>query len=442
METLIKIAQLLLSLSLLIILHEFGHYIAARIFKTRVEKFYLFFDAWGKKLISFKKGETEYGIGWLPLGGYVKISGMIDESMDKEQMKLPPKPYEFRSKPAWQRLIIMLGGITVNFILGLFIYIMIANAWGEYYVGTKDIKQGFKTTQTFKDLGFRDGDKILKINNEVPFDVTNINKFLFLRTVTSVVVQHEDNSSETISIPQDIGQIMWQKGEVQPFVARVIPIVGSVSPNTPASRANLQEGDQITAINNNSIHYTYEVSQYIDSTAFALTFLRNGKEKTIKITPEYVQKHQRYLIGIGYDETKSVTLNHKEYNFSESLTIGSSKAYFALKDLISQFKYVFTKKGATEVGGFIAIGKIFPPTWSWKAFWSITAFLSMMLGFMNLLPIPALDGGHALFVLAEMITGRKPSDKFLEYAQIVGFVLLMTLLLWANGNDIYKLLFT
>jgi regulator of sigma E protease len=441
METFIKIAQLLLSLSLLIILHEFGHFAAARLFNTRVEKFFLFFDAWGKKLFSFKKGDTEYGIGWLPLGGYVKISGMIDESMDKEQMKLPAQPYEFRSKPAWQRLIIMLGGVFVNFVLGIFIYIMIVNVWGESYINTEGANYGYETTQTFKDLGFKSGDVILKINNETPFDVSELNKRLFLRHVETVTVKHESGETETISIPETIGKQMWTNGELQPFTPRLIPVLEDVLKNTPAEKAGLKKGDLVTKINGEKIVYTHEISQRIDSTAFQLSYERNGIEKTIELTPEYVEKYKRHQIGIQYDVNKSIQENHKDYSFVESIPEGLSKAKYALKDLVSQFKYVFTKKGATQVGGFIAIGKIFPATWNWQAFWAITAFLSIMLGFMNLLPIPALDGGHALFVLVEMITGRKPSDKFLEYAQLVGFAILMGLLLWANGNDLYKLIF-
>lgn len=440
MEILIKIAQFLLSLSLLIVLHEFGHFIAARIFKTRVEKFYLFFDAWGKKLFSFKKGDTEYGIGWLPLGGYVKISGMIDESMDKEQMKLPPKSYEFRSKPAWQRLIIMLGGVTVNFILGILIYIMIVNVWGEYRVESEGVKHGFTVSDIFDEYGFKEGDKITQINGEEPFDVTDINKLLFLRNVETIQVTHENGSSEIITLPEDIGSIMWEKGILKPFAPRIIPLVDSVFQDSPAERAGIKKGDLITSINNKPVQYSYQINKLIDSLAFNLGIVRDNQEISFDIKPEYVKKHKLYQIGIGYNMEESLETEAISYNFSESIKRGNQLGLSTLKDFISQFKYVFTKKGAGEVGGFIAIGNIFPAEWSWPAFWSITALLSIMLGFMNLLPIPALDGGHALFVLFEMLTGRKPSDKFLEYAQIVGFVLLMGLLLLANGNDIYKLI--
>lgn len=441
MEIFIKIVQFLLSLSLLIVLHEFGHYIAARIFKTRVEKFYLFFDAWGKKLFSFKKGDTEYGIGWLPLGGYVKISGMIDESMDKEQMKLPPKPYEFRSKPAWQRLIIMLGGVTVNFILGIFIYIMIVNVWGENYVKSEDVKYGFATNDIFKEYGFQDGDKITHINGEEPFDVTDINKLLFLRNIENIQVTHTNGVTETIALPENIGSIMWEKGILHPFNERHLATIDSVIPNSIAEKAGFIVGDRVISVNSKPITYWDEFTKKIDSSAVNISVVRSTDTISLQLTPKYVRADKAYQIGVyTFSLKEALKINHKDYSFTESIKRGNHLGLTTLKDFISQFKYVFTKKGAGEVGGFIAIGNIFPATWSWPAFWSITALLSIMLGFMNLLPIPALDGGHALFVLFEMLTGKKPSDTFLEYAQIVGFVLLMGLLLLANGNDIYKLI--
>ena len=441
MEILIKIAQFLLSLSLLIVLHEFGHYIAARIFKTRVEKFYLFFDAWGKKLFSFKKGDTEYGIGWLPLGGYVKISGMIDESMDKEQMKLPPKDYEFRSKPAWQRLIIMLAGVTVNFILGILIYIMLVSVWGENYVKPEGVKYGFAVADSFTEYGFKDGDKITHINGEEPFDVTDVNKILFLRKVENITVKHLGGSTETISLPENIGSMMWEKGILHPFKERHIANLDSVVPNSIAAEAGLLKGDRVISINNKPVTYWNEFTKNIDSTQALIAVIRSNDTIHLKVTPKYVKQAKAYQIGVSsFSKVDALDIQHQEYSFSESIKRGNQLGFQTLKDFVSQFKYVFTKKGAGEIGGFIAIGNIFPATWSWPAFWSITALLSIMLGFMNLLPIPALDGGHALFVLFEMLTGRKPSDTFLEYAQIVGFVLLMGLLLLANGNDIYKLI--
>ena len=441
MEVFIKIAQFLLSLSLLIILHEFGHFIAARIFKTRVEKFYLFFDAWGKKLFSLKKGDTEYGIGWLPLGGYVKISGMIDESMDKEQMKLPPKPYEFRSKPAWQRLIIMLGGVTVNFILGILIYIMIAFVWGEDYVRPDDVKNGFTVADTFKEFGFKEGDKILKIDGEVPFNVLDINKNLFLKNIKTITVAHQNGTTETINLPEGVGKTMWNEGVLFPFNPRFYAVIDTVIPKSPAAEAGIKKGDHIIEVNNNPVTYWNEFTKRVDSTTTSVTVIRDNDTLKLAITPEIIDKKSKRLqIGVGPNTDSAYDEQHKKYSFIQSISRGNSMGLDKLQGYIGQFKYLFTKKGAGEIGGFISIGKIFPSKWSWQSFWSITAFLSIMLGFMNLLPIPALDGGHALFVLFEMITGRKPSDKFLEYAQITGFVLLMGLLLLANGNDIYKLI--
>jgi len=437
MEILIKASQFLLSLSLLIVLHEFGHFLPAKLFKTRVEKFYLFFDAWGKKLISFKWKGTEYGIGWLPLGGYVKISGMIDESMDTEQMKQPAQPWEFRSKPAWQRLIIMLGGVFVNFILGFLIYMMVLDVWGVDQVKPEDVKNGFAVNAIFNEYGFKDGDLILKINEVVPEDVLAINKHLFLRDISTIDVKHLDGSFETINIPETIGEKMWESGVMMPFTPISKPIIDIVSQDMPAMKAGFKDGDEIISVNGKKVAYWNDFTKIVSKSEgeLQIAILRNGAEQTINITPNENNK-----IGVRQTKTaqESIIVTHKSYTFLESIPAGFDKAYWTLKDYITQFKYVFTAKGATSVGGFIAIGNIFPSTWSWQSFWGITAFLSIMLGFMNLLPIPALDGGHVVFTLWEMVTGRKPSDKFLEYAQITGFVLLMALLLLANGNDVYK----
>jgi len=435
MEIVIKASQFILSLSFLIVLHELGHFIPAKLFKTRVEKFYLFFDY---KFSIFKKkiGDTVYGIGWIPLGGYVKISGMIDESMDTEQMKLPAQPWEFRSKPAWQRLIIMLGGVTVNFILGIVIYIMIAFVWGMDYVTPNDVKNGFAVHETFKELGFKDGDKITKLDGIEPQNILDINKHLFLRNLTSLEVVHENGNIETIDIPENIGSIMWEKGVMEPFSARSLPVIDTVLAETPAAKAGLLKNDKIISVNNTPIAYWQDFTKLIQQSKneVNLTIERNGATENITITPD-----EDRTIGVSNYRQSSVNIQHKDYTFLESIPVGNNIAIWQLKDYISQFKYVFTKKGATSIGGFIAIGNIFPATWSWQAFWSITAFLSIMLGFMNLLPIPALDGGHVVFTLFEMITGRKPNEKFLEYAQIAGFILLIALLLLANGNDVVKL---
>ena len=436
METFIKITQFLLSLSLLIVLHELGHFIPAKLFKTRVEKFYLFFDY---KFSLFKKkiGDTVYGIGWIPLGGYVKISGMIDESMDKEQMAQPAQPWEFRSKPAWQRLIIMLGGVTVNFILGIFIYVMMFNVWGDDYVSVDGVKEGFYVDTLFEDLGFQDGDQILKINGEEPFNVLDVNKHLFLREVNSIEVSHADGNTELIDLPEDIGLQMWQSGSMEPFIPRVKAVLDSILPDSPAGKAGLLSGDIIREMNGKEVTYWDEFVEMVvnnpKDAEMEIIVNRDGVAKTYLIAPDEDQK-----LGVYPYVSDFVTVSHKDYSFAESIEPGFSKGYWTLRDYMGQFKYVFTKKGATSLGGFITIGNIFPPSWDWQSFWSITALLSIMLGFMNLLPIPALDGGHVVFTLFEIISGRKPSDKFLEYAQITGFIILISLLLFANGNDIYK----
>ncbi|MGV6845336.1 MAG: RIP metalloprotease RseP [Lutibacter sp.] len=435
MEILVKAFQFILSLSFLIVLHELGHFIPAKLFKTRVEKFYLFFD-YKFSLIKKKIGETVYGIGWIPLGGYVKIAGMIDESMDTEQLKKPAQPWEFRSKPAWQRLIIMLGGVIMNFILGILIYIMITFTWGVDFVKPLDVKQGFAVNEAFKTYGFRDGDKILKFNGKTPNDVTDVNKFLFLRDLRVLDVLHKDGTKEVITLPDNIGEIMWQKGIMKPFEVQIPPVIDTVMSNSVAAQNGLLKNDKIVSVNNKPILYWNDFTNQLKSSSkeLALTIERNGVNKSFNI-----QLNDDHKLGVAPNQLSALTINHKNYSFLESIPKGNSLAIWTLKDYINQFKYVFTKKGATSIGGFIAIGNIFPSSWSWQSFWSITAFLSIMLGFMNLLPIPALDGGHVMFTLFEIISGRKPNDKFLEYAQITGFIILIALLILANGNDIIKL---
>jgi regulator of sigma E protease len=430
----VKAIQLILSLSILIILHELGHFIPAKLFKTRVEKFFLFFDV-KFALVKKKIGDTVYGIGWLPLGGYVKISGMIDESMDKEQMAQPPQPWEFRSKPAWQRLIIMLGGVTVNIIVGFVIYMSILFFYGRDVTLNEDIPSGFAVAQEFKEFGFQDGDKILKVNNEDFPYVTQINKYLFLRDVESVTVEHADGSVETISLPENIGEEMFQKDIIRPFEARLIPKIDTVAADFPAYAAGFQKGDVISSVNATPISYWHEFKEQLaksDGGEIEVGVQRAGTEEVLRVTP-----NEDGVVGIDiapYGRTLS-------YSVGESITGGVSYGYNILKDYVKQFKYVFTSKGATQVGGFGAIGNLFPGQWSWIAFWQTTALISIILAFMNVLPIPALDGGHVMFLLYEMVSGRKPGDKFMEYAQMVGFFLLIALVLFANGNDIYRWLF-
>lgn len=438
MGNLIIAGQFLLSLSLLIVLHELGHFIPAKLFKTRVEKFYLFFD-YNFSIFKKKIGDTVYGIGWIPLGGYVKISGMIDESMDTEQMKQPAQPWEFRSKPAWQRLIIMLGGVIVNFILGLLIYIMIFASWGEEVVAPNGVKNGFSVNKHFEQYGFRKGDTFLKIDGQPVNNVLKVSKHLFLRDVSSIEVLHADGTTETLSLPEDIGKQMWQQNIMEPFGPLIPAVIDSVIADRPAMKSGFLKGDKVVCVNEEATPYWSDFTDKIknsDNQPLQVVVDRNSALLTLTVTPE------NYKIGVApeFIPEDIVKVEHKTYGFGESISKGSTKAYWTLKDYMAQFKYVFTKKGASSMGGFISIAKIFKPVWDWKVFWSNTAFLSIMLGFMNLLPIPALDGGHVVFTLYEMITGRKPGDKFLEYAQITGFVLLLSLLAFANGNDIYKLI--
>lgn len=435
----VKAIQLLLSLSLLIVLHELGHYIPAKIFKTRVEKFYLFFDI---KFSLFKKkiGETVYGIGWLPLGGYVKIAGMIDESMDKEQMAQPPQPWEFRSKPAWQRLIIMLGGVTVNIIVGFVIYMGILYFYGRDVTTNADIPQGFSVTEQFKEYGFRDGDQVLSVNGSPLEDVMDINRYMFLRDVSKVEVKHSDGSVETISVPEDAGTKMFQSETHFPFVPRRAAVIDTVIPDYPAYKVGFQKNDKIIAINGTPVQF-YDDFQNLTSKKDEniIVVSRNNSLDTLRVTP-----NEDGLIGVnsfGKDVREQVGQTEITYTLSESIVGGFSYGYNTLRDYVSQFKYVFTKKGATQVGGFGAIGNLFPDVWDWQSFWATTALISIILAFMNILPIPALDGGHVMFLLYEIVTGRKPNDKFMEYAQMVGFFILIALVLFANGNDIYRWLF-
>ena len=432
----VKAIQLLLSLSLLIVLHELGHFIPAKLFKTRVEKFFLFFDV---KFALFKKkiGGTEYGIGWLPLGGYVKISGMIDESMDKEQMAKPPEPWEFRSKPAWQRLIIMLGGVTVNLVLGFLIYMMIMFVWGKNYVGPDEMPKGFAIAEEFKQYGFQDGDRVLQLNGEDLQNSTDVNRYLFMRDVNSITVLHQTGEEETIEVPEDIGEQMWEQGVMLPFIPIQNPVIEEVTADKAAEIAGLQKGDSIISVNEQEIGYWHEIGKITKENKekeIELVFKRDNDIKSIMITPDEEGM-------LGFSIKSNYEIKQQKYGFVESIKQGFDYGYWTLHDYVAQFKYVFTQKGATQLGGFGAIGGMFPDTWDWKGFWHTTALISIILAFMNILPIPALDGGHVMFLLYEMVTGRKPNDKFMEIAQMVGFFILIALVLYANGNDVYRWLF-
>lgn len=445
METfLIKALQLILSLALLVTIHEFGHFLFARLFKIRVEKFYLFFDPWFS-LFKFKpkNSDTEYGIGWLPLGGYVKIAGMIDESMDKEQMAQEPQSWEFRSKPAWQRLLVMVGGVLFNFILAIIIYSMILFAWGDTYTPYNSFKNGMAFSQSAKDLGgFQDHDVILLVDGQEMKGRGSIssanNTFMQFMDAKEAVVLREGKEM-TLALPDDFGNKIFASDDViPPFSPWMSLKVDSVYAS--AERIGMQKGDSIVSLNGVRLY------SFIDLRAEAgkkdnrnkgvpITFIRNSVLYTGKV---YIDSEG--TIGIG---TTSPVLDQKtdHYGFFTSFPAGAKYCVATLKGYITQIRFIFTKKGAESLGGFGAIGSMFPAQWDWYSFWNMTAFLSIILAFMNILPIPALDGGHIMFLLYEVITRRKPSEKFMEYAQITGMLLLLALLIYANGNDIYKFFF-
>jgi regulator of sigma E protease len=441
MDIVIKLSQFLLSLSLLIILHELGHFIPAKLFKTRVEKFYLFFDV-KYSLLKKKIGETEYGIGWLPLGGYVKISGMIDESMDKEQMALPPQPWEFRSKPAWQRLIIMLGGVTVNFILAFIIYIGMAFVYGDMYISNTDLKDGLLIeNKAMLELGFKTGDKVIAVDGE---KILKFDNDMNMKIVTAKQVLIERNGAEqTIKIPIDFVDKL-SKEEKGALVSIRMPFV-VLEVSKESLNKQLKAKDIMQTLNGKPAKYYDEVALILKENKGKIipaTVLRNNKEVSIDVK---VNKDGKLGVQLDVDidslkKSGFFKVTKVEYSLAESIPAGLERGKNQFIGYGKQLKMIFNPetKAYKQVGGFAAIYKSFPNTWSWEMFWKLTAFLSIALGVMNLLPIPALDGGHVMFLLYEIISGRKPSDKFLENAQMVGFVLLIALLLFANGNDIYK----
>ncbi len=443
MEIVIKLSQFLLSLSLLIILHELGHFIPAKLFKTRVEKFYLFFDI-KYSLLKKKIGETEYGIGWLPLGGYVKISGMIDESMDKEQMALPPQPWEFRSKPAWQRLIIMLGGVTVNFILAFVIYIGMAYAYGDLFIHNSEVKDGiWVTNPVVEKAGLKTGDKIIAVDGVKVDKFHEINEKILLGKEVTV---NRNGAEQQVKLPVDFIDKLMDGNKISILELR-LPFVVSDAEPTSLNKDAVQVKDIVVSFNGKPIKYADELLSQMDGLkgqTVPAVVLRDKKEVAISLKVNEQGKLGIVYAGrMPYDNLQKLGLykvSEQDYGFFESFPIGIEKGKNQLVGYGKQLKAIFNPStGAYKgVGGFKAIFDIFPESWSWEVFWNITALLSIMLGVMNLLPIPALDGGHVMFLLYEMITRRKPSDKFMEHAQMVGFVLLIGLLLFANGNDIYK----
>jgi regulator of sigma E protease len=431
---LIKAAQLVLSLSILIIVHECGHFLFSRIFKVRVEKFYLFFNPWFS-LFKFKPhgSETEYGIGWLPLGGYVKISGMLDESMDKEALAQPPKPWEFRTKPAWQRLCIMVGGVLMNFILAFFIYSMMAFAWGEEYLPIKNVKMGYAFNDATLKAGFQTGDIPLTADN-APLEFMNP-KTLFSIVDAKEVTVLRKGETVTIHLPADFNKIVYEKESN--FIERFPFVIKDVINGSPALKAGFLAGDSIVGVNGETNMAQYEIQKQLAANKekeITLNVYRNNQLLSLPVIPNELGK-----IGVALKLPNEIYQTIQiHYNFLTSIPVGIRIGVNTIKSYLGQFKYVFSKEGVKSLGGFGAIGNLFPAKWSWADFWQMTAFLSIILGVMNLLPIPALDGGHVTFLLYEMISGRKPNEKFMEYAQITGMVLLLLLLLYVNGNDVMR----
>ena len=440
---LIKLIQVILSLTILVVVHEMGHFIFARIFGVRVERFSLFFF---KPLLRYKpkRSETEYVVGWLPFGGYVELSGMIDESLNVEQMKQPPQPWEFRTKPAWQRLLIMIGGVCFNLIFACLLYAMILFKWGDSYVPLDSSKYGMEFNERAEAMGFRDGDVLVR-TDKVALDRFGGDMLRAIVDAETVTVLRE-GSEVLITMPEEVSLLDFN-GDVQPFVQFYNPMtIDSVIPGSAAALAGLMAGDDILSVNGTStstwITFNTALNQMREQEAegeivnhdLSVVYSRGGALDTVVVAAD-----ADFILGITVAMPYEPAT--KEYGFFASIPAGIAYGWNTLKGYVSDFKYVFTKEGATSLGGFGTIGSLFPSQWNWYSFWMMTAFISIILAFMNILPIPALDGGHLMFLLFEMITGRKPSDKFMERVQIIGMVLLFGLMIYANLNDIIRYFF-
>ena len=433
MGILVEVSQFLLSLSILILLHEAGHFTAARIFKIRVEKFYLFFDPWFS-LFKYKKDDTEYGIGWLPLGGYVKIAGMIDESMDKEQMKQPPQPWEFRAKPGWQRLIVMVSGVTVNFILGFVIFTALAYVNGTSYLPIKNVKYGIYCDSLATNVGLKSTDTIVAVNGKSVTRFDSVPMDIIFEKAKSIEVQR---NGKIVSLPiseDNLSAILGDaKGFIEPLRAIVID---SIFPGSGPAKAGLKKGESIVKVDSTNVYFQTLPStlQKFKNKDVVVTVASNGSSRMV---PLHVNDSGKLGIGIMTDTLQYV---HTHYSFFESIPMGVNTTFASIGNMAKQLNIIFTVKGAhKQVGSFITIAKGYGKVWDWGHFWLVTAVISVMLAFLNILPIPALDGGHVIFLLYEMITGRKPSEKVMEYAQWVGMILLLTVIVYANGLDIGRL---
>ena len=447
METfLIRALQLMMSLSLLVIIHEGGHFFFAKLFKVRVTKFYLFFDPWFS-LFKFKpkNSETEYGMGWLPLGGYVQIAGMVDETQNSEDLNHPVEDWEFRAKPAWQRLLIMVGGVMLNFLLALFIYSMILFKWGDQYVSLQDMTYGMEFNERAEEIGFRDGDILLSADDQ-PLERFDVD---MLRAITEARVVKVNRGGQEMDVYLPEISLLDIAKDSPAFVEPLLPnVVDSVMPGRPFAEVGIRQGDKLLAINGEPLSsYNAFVNKLAElrseaeangkkTANFTLVYSRLGVNDTLA-----VQTDTLFMVGASSQALADYKVTKLEYGFFDSFPAGIALGVNTLKGYVNDMKYVFTKEGAKSVGGFGTIGSIFPSVWDWHRFWEMTAFLSIILAFMNILPIPALDGGHVLFLLYEIIARRKPSDKFMERAQMVGMILLFGLLIWANFNDVVRFLF-
>ena len=438
MDVLIKVIQFFMSLSLLVAIHEFGHFIVARMFKIRVEKFYIFFDPWFS-LFKWKRGDTEYGVGWVPLGGYVKIAGMIDESMDLEQMKAPVQPWEFRAKPAWQRFCVMVAGVVMNILLAMFIYSGLRYVYGESYMANEDVKWGYEFNAAAERMGFRDGDKFVSVDGETLDDVNDMRSRLLLTESDRHIVVERDGEQVAFTIPFEQLLEMRRNREYEDLYMIRMPFIIDEVASDSAAAAGLQSGDEVVACNGQegvtAAMMTMDILPAHKGDTLALRVLRAGENITLQVPVNDEGKIGVQLKGDVFEpRTRSFT-------FLQAIPAGISLAIDTVADYWEQLKLIFQPKTKMyeELGGFIAIGNIFPSEWDWMQFWSMTAFLSIVLGVMNILPIPGLDGGHALFTLWEIVTGRKPSDRFLEIMQYIGLAILLVLVVYANANDIIRL---